>query len=198
MFEGRLKALLIVLVAATLVMVARLFELQIVRADHYRQRAERALLLRPKQLPFVRGSILDRTGEVLVRDEPCWDVKIDYSIIAADVEQTPRAVKRSLARWKRAGRYPGAQTDESGHPFVTYWSICGPAVEKNAMALLRYNTTMLHGAFAVKDVHGAPTLVLQANQLAETLDPLEVSRVLSAIAWQADKVEQKLVGTDEN
>ena len=27
---------------------------------------------------------------------------------------------------------------------------------------------------------------------------MEVSRVLSAVAWQADKVEQKLVGGDEN
>jgi len=57
---------------------------------------------------------------------------------------------------------------------------------------------MLHGAFAVKDVGGQPTVVLQANQMAETLDPLEVSRVLSAVAWQADQVEQKLVGGDEN
>ena len=45
---------------------------------------------------------------------------------------------------------------------------------------------------------GAEMIVLQANLMAETLDPLEVSRVLSAIAWQADKVEQKLVGGDEH
>jgi hypothetical protein len=88
-------------------------------------------------------------------------------------------------------------TDEAGHPIVAYWSICGPALEKNAMALLRYNTKMLHGAFAARQVEGTEMVVLQANQLAETLDPLEVSRVLSAIAWQADKVEQKLVGGDK-
>ncbi len=89
------------------------------------------------------------------------------------------------------------QTDESGHAMVNYWSICGPVSEKNAMSLLRYNTKMLHGAFAVQNVGGAEMVVIQANQLAETLDPLEVSRVLSAVAWQADKVEQKLVGGDE-
>ena len=87
--------------------------------------------------------------------------------------------------------------DESGHSMVGYWSICGPVTEKNAMSLLRYNTQMLHGAFAVKNVGGAEVVVLQTNQLAETLDPLEVSRVLSAVAWQADQVEQKLVGGDE-
>ena len=89
------------------------------------------------------------------------------------------------------------QTDKSGHSMVNYWSICGPLNEKNATSLLRYNTQMLHGAFAARNVAGAEMVVIQANQLAETLDPLEVSRVLSAVAWQADKVEQKLVGGDE-
>ena len=42
------------------------------------------------------------------------------------------------------------------------------------------------------------TVVLLASQMAETLDPLEVSRVLSAIAWQADRVEERLTGGDEN
>jgi len=90
------------------------------------------------------------------------------------------------------------QTDKSGHSMVNYWSICGPLSENNALALLRYNTKMLHGAFAARSIGTAEMVVLQANQMAETLDPLEASRVLSAIAWQADKVEQKLVGEDEN
>jgi len=90
------------------------------------------------------------------------------------------------------------RTDEEGHAIVGFWSVCGPATEKNAMSLLRYNTKMLHGAFAARKIDAAEMIVLQANQMAETLDPLEVSRTLSAIAWQADKVEQKLVGGDEN
>ncbi len=80
---------------------------------------------------------------------------------------------------------------------VSCWSICGPLNEKNAMSLLRYNGKMLHGAFAARNVGGAEMVVIQANQLAETLDPLEISRVLSAVAWQADQVEQKLGGGDE-
>lgn len=90
------------------------------------------------------------------------------------------------------------KADESGHSMVNYWSICGPATEKNAMALLRHNTEMVHGAFAAKNIGGTEMIVIQANQLAETIDPLEVSRVLSAVAWQADQVEQKLVGEDQN
>ncbi len=90
------------------------------------------------------------------------------------------------------------QSDASGHATVHYWSVCGPYQEKNAADLLRFNTGTLHGAFAVKKVGTAEMVVLQTNQLAEAVTPLDVSRVLSALAWQADQVEQKLVGGDVN
>ncbi len=90
------------------------------------------------------------------------------------------------------------RSDEKGHPMISVWSVCGPAAVQNADKLLRYNAAMLYGAFALRNVEGRDAVVLQANHLAETLDPLEVSRTLSAIAWQADKVEEKLTGGDEN
>ncbi len=88
--------------------------------------------------------------------------------------------------------------DEEGHALVNYSSTCGPANEKNAMTLLRYNTKMIHGAFAVVNVGGVETIVVQANQLADALHPLDVTRVLTAVAWQADKVEEKLMGGADN
>lgn len=90
------------------------------------------------------------------------------------------------------------RSDKEGHAIVAFWSVCGPLLEKNAAALLRYNEGMMHGAFALRSVQGADVVVLQSNHIAETLDPLEISRTLSAIAWQADKVEEKLSGTDKN
>ncbi|MBN1589311.1 MAG: SPFH domain-containing protein [Pirellulales bacterium] len=90
------------------------------------------------------------------------------------------------------------QTDTTGHSIVKYWSVCGPALANNAMLLLRHNNEMLHGAFAVRKANGGEAVVVQANQMAETLDAMDVSRLLSAVAWQADKVEQKLIGDDEN
>lgn len=90
------------------------------------------------------------------------------------------------------------QKDPQGNSVVKYWSICGPSSPENAMALLRYNDELLHGAFAVRNVGGVDMVVIQANQMAETLDVMDTSRLLSAVAWQADKVEQKLVGGDEN
>jgi hypothetical protein len=90
------------------------------------------------------------------------------------------------------------QKDADGNAVVNYWSVCGPFLEKNAATLLQYNTSTIHGAFAVKTIGNNQMVVLQTNQPAEILNPLEVGKVLAAIAWQADQVEQKLLGTDEN
>jgi len=104
-FERRLKVLLGLMGAAALFVVIRLGQVQIVQGEYYRQRAERSLTLQPRQIPFVRGAVYDRTGEVLVRDEPCWGVAIDYGVIAADVGSNPAAMGRQIKRWKRAGWY---------------------------------------------------------------------------------------------
>lgn len=88
--------------------------------------------------------------------------------------------------------------DQAGHAALSYWSVCGPYDEKNAAELLRFNAGVLHGAFAVKKVGSAEMVVLQANQAAEAVNPLGISQVLSAIAWQSDQAEQKITGSDNN
>jgi membrane protease subunit (stomatin/prohibitin family) len=90
------------------------------------------------------------------------------------------------------------QKDADGNAIVNYWSICGPFEEKNAATLLQYNTSTIHGAFAVKTIGTNQMVVLQTNQMSDALNPLEVGKIIAAIAWQADQVEQKLVGSDEN
>ena len=86
--------------------------------------------------------------------------------------------------------------DDEGHELISIASICGPVSDKNAMALLRYNTKMVHGAFAVLATPAGEMIVVQANQLADTADALAVTRVMTAVAWQADKAEEKLGGGD--
>ena len=86
------------------------------------------------------------------------------------------------------------RTDDQGHQIISYSSTCGPANERNAMSLLRHNAKMIHGAFAVVSVGGAESIAVQTNQLAEAVHPLDVTRILTAVAWQADKVEEKLMG----
>ena len=88
------------------------------------------------------------------------------------------------------------QTDAQGHAIVTYQSSCGPATDQTAPTLLRYNTKMVHGAFAVQKVGEMEMVVIQANQLADMLNPIGVTQVLTAVAWQADQVEEKMLGTD--
>ncbi|MFM8251097.1 MAG: SPFH domain-containing protein [Planctomycetota bacterium] len=86
--------------------------------------------------------------------------------------------------------------DPTGQPLISYSTTCGPANDQSAMQLLRYNTQLVHGAFAVVPGASGDVIVLQANQLVNSADPLETTRILSALAWQADQVEEKLLGTD--
>jgi membrane protease subunit (stomatin/prohibitin family) len=87
--------------------------------------------------------------------------------------------------------------DQQGHALVSYRSTCGMLNERNSATLLRYNTQMVYGAFAVEKVGDSEMVVIQANQLADMVTPLGTSQVLNAIAWQADQVEEKLMGSDE-
>ncbi len=84
-----------------------------------------------------------------------------------------------------------------GNPVITYTSTCGPARDDIATKLLKYNTKIVHGAFAVQETPAGDQIVIRSNQMADTADPLEVSRLLTATAWQADRVERKLLGEDD-
>ncbi len=87
--------------------------------------------------------------------------------------------------------------DEQGNPMIRFSSLCAPASEEQAMTFLRYNSQLLYGAFAIEPTEAGEMVGVQANQLAATADPLEVTRTLSAIAWQADQIEQKLSQDDQ-
>ena len=88
--------------------------------------------------------------------------------------------------------------DAEGNAMLAFSSVCGPASGQNAMELLKYNTQMVHGAFAIEPSPAGDVIVVRANQLTATADPLAVTRVITAVAWQADKAEEKLLGSDEN
>lgn len=90
-----------------------------------------------------------------------------------------------------------AAKDPSGHGLVQYRSTCGPATTENSLALLRYNSQLVHGAFAIAATPAGDMVVVQANQLADAVAPLEVVRTITAVAWQADQAEEKLGGGDQ-
>jgi hypothetical protein len=86
------------------------------------------------------------------------------------------------------------QKDQEGHPLVSYSSVCGPSTPENALQLLKFNAQMVMGAFGVESTESGDMVVVCASQLAATSTALDVSRTITSIAWQADKVEEKLVG----
>jgi hypothetical protein len=88
--------------------------------------------------------------------------------------------------------------DAEGNAMLSFSSVCGPANNQNAVELLKYNTQMVHGAFAIEPSPAGDIIVIRANQLTATADPLAITRVITAVAWQADRVEEKLLGSDEN
>ena len=91
-----------------------------------------------------------------------------------------------------------SRRDEEGHAIIAYSATCGPATPQNALLLLRFNQQMVHGAFAVQSTPSGDVVVVQSNQLADTADPLEITRLVTAVAWQADRAEEKLTGGDRH
>lgn len=113
MFERRVRVLLILFSAVGAVLVARLVQLQVVHADYYIRQGEQALIQTPVSLPFVRGSITDRFGEVLVSDEPSWNLSLEYSTLAILFESDGGTLAREAKRWRRIQHLPATLDAES-------------------------------------------------------------------------------------
>ncbi|MBN2563255.1 MAG: hypothetical protein JXQ75_20225 [Phycisphaerae bacterium] len=82
MFERRLKVVAALPVVFGIIIVARLYQLQVIKGDEYLERADAALVSPRQFLPPLRGRILDRFGRVLVSDEPAHDVTVHYGILS--------------------------------------------------------------------------------------------------------------------
>ena len=68
-------------------LVARLWELQVVRSDQYAEQAVENRL-RVERVPAPRGIIYDRTGKPLVKNSPFYSVAIDPKMLqGADIER---------------------------------------------------------------------------------------------------------------
>ena len=86
------------------------------------------------------------------------------------------------------------QKDSQGHPLVSFSSICGPSTPENALQLLKHNAQMVVGAFAIQSTPAGDMVVVAASQLAAAITALDVSRTITTIAWQADRIEESLAG----
>lgn len=111
MYERRLKTFLIGMGVMAAVILVRLVQLQWVRADEFRRRAQ-DLLTHVELLPTRRGRILDRHGLVLAQDEARHDFCLDYRMLkgpgSTDSERRryDRWVREQVRRIARAEKVP--------------------------------------------------------------------------------------------
>ncbi len=122
MFERRLKIILALPIIFGAVIVVRLYQLQILKGDDYERQAE-AALVSPKQfLPPLRGRILDRSGRVLVSDEPAHDVTVHYGILSlnrAYLLLLADNIRRQDPNWRHAA--DAALEAEVQHRIADMW-----------------------------------------------------------------------------
>ncbi len=85
-----------------------------------------------------------------------------------------------------------AGRDDEGQDVISFLSICGPADDRRAMALLRFNSKLTYAALAVRSIKGEDYFVVTANQLAATADAEEIRKMLIEVAKRADAVEKKI------
>ena len=111
MFAKRLKWFVIMMVVLAVIIVLRLVEIQIVRADQYETLADNMLTRPVRYLAAPRGSILDRNGQVLLCDEPASDISVRYEVLLTLLnDELPEVTRRYLyavARvLRKRGRFP--------------------------------------------------------------------------------------------
>lgn len=122
MFERRLRVVLTIPVLCGLVMLARLYRLQIVERERYQENATEALIGPRQYLPPLRGAIRDRYGEVLVSDEPAYDLTVLFGALEANpefVEQYALDIRRSEPDWSDADT--AALTEEATHRLDSFY-----------------------------------------------------------------------------
>ncbi len=84
MFRRRLTWCWVLLTGITIVILARLTQIQVLQAAQYELLAE-ALRTRPDRLlPAPRGTIFDRRGTPLLSDVPAYDVCLHYAVLSDD------------------------------------------------------------------------------------------------------------------
>lgn len=97
MFENRLKLLLILMGLPLILVLLRLGQLQLLRAEFYR--AETEAFLEEREVfvyPFVRGDITDHQGRRLAWDAPSWDVAVDFGILVQSEDYLHSLARRQL------------------------------------------------------------------------------------------------------
>ena len=131
MFERRLQVLLIILGVVCLTIVVRAFSLQVVGRQGWTKEAENNLT-DSREIPTVRGRILDIKGRELAIDTPCTDVCVHFQAVSSTPDlKWLQSVARGRVK-KRVDNYTelplaerkkllAAEVDVVKHDIDTMW-----------------------------------------------------------------------------
>lgn len=89
MVERRLTGVALLIVAVWMLLITRLFYLQVVQGDVYKVSAERNSV-RTQRVEAPRGALLDRHGEALVDSRPAFEVRV----VPNETEDVPATLTR--------------------------------------------------------------------------------------------------------
>jgi penicillin-binding protein 2 len=85
-FDQRSLAAGVVIITLTVLLIARLFLLQVIRFDYYTELSQ-GNRVRIEPIPAARGLILDRNGEVMASNQPAYQLELIPEQVA-DIDQT--------------------------------------------------------------------------------------------------------------
>jgi hypothetical protein len=85
-----------------------------------------------------------------------------------------------------------AGIDAERRPIVSLVSVCGPASDRDARALLKLNARIVDGHFAIKTLRGEDYFVVIQNLTAEHAAQADALGLVRRIAESADDLEDRL------
>jgi penicillin-binding protein 2 len=91
-FEVRVFVAGIIIVTLTMILISRLFLLQVIRHDYYTELSQ-GNRVRNEPIPAARGLILDRNGEVLAANQPAYQLEL----VPEEVPNLDETLKRLVA-----------------------------------------------------------------------------------------------------
>ncbi len=133
MFQRRLKVFLTLMALGVAVLLVRLTDLQLLRGEAYRRRAEEKLTW-VELLPTGRGRIVDRKGRVLAADQPCYEFCLPYAMLRGPGETDAdrgfhrRWVARQVRGIQREEKVPRERAEALfDHRLARTWEVASEA-----------------------------------------------------------------------
>jgi hypothetical protein len=127
----------------------------------------------PTAVQRVAEAVAQHSGSQPVDEGDSWAVRVSLS-----------NGRQQVAHFESAN---GSPTDE-----VSFFSICGPAIERNALPLMIWNERLEDGYFAARTIHGKRMYVLKSRNTYSKYDTLSIVSAVQSLVQLADTVEAKI------